>query len=86
MGFLQEEHTKKFLKGKTIKELSYNKEEGSYSFQFTDGEKLNLYLYSRYKSTSLKDGAINISVVPEIITTPINKDGTIKQSTEILGD
>jgi hypothetical protein len=72
MGLLNSNHIQAFVKGKRIKRLM--EAEGCFYLHFTNGESLRLY--SSVKT--VRDS------VTEIIATPYDKKGSVKQSTEIL--
>ncbi len=86
MGYLSNSHIRKFVEGKTIRSLVKNEGRNEFTLEFTDGQKLFLYPYVTNKTDRDGYGGINLSIVPEIIATPLNEIGVIIQSTEIEGN
>lgn len=82
MGYFSSDHIQQFVKGQVIKEVVAN---GPYDIvlEFASGEKLVMYPFAKISTDRQNDGAVSTKIIPEIITTPMNANGTIKQSTEI---
>jgi len=69
MGYPNQSHIKKFVKGKTIDDIC-EWADGSIRISFTDGEKL--LITPRLSSSKI-----------ETIATPFGSDGNVKSSIEI---
>jgi len=72
MGYPNDSHIKKFVKGQTVEDISQDKD-GIVWLTFKSGEKLRLYGYA----------VINVMPTVKVITTPYNSSGEVKPSTEI---
>jgi|TARA_Y100000310_G_scaffold71020_1_gene66843 hypothetical protein len=76
MGFANSEHIKVFVKGKEIRDIYQDKDRsGTIFIEFTNGEKLRLWgnpIIPKLERPQV-----------EIIATPFNLDGDIKQSLDI---
>ncbi len=75
MGFPEQDHIKRFVKGKTIDRLEVM--EGIMLFHFTDGEILKLVPIGKIPT---------VHPEVEVIVTPLKADGTVKQSVEIMAE
>ena len=90
MGLICSDHIKKFLEGKTISQFESLADGTACRFVFTDGESLTLRVHFRSMPiVPSKDypGVFMPGMVQgvELILTPYRVDGTVKQSTEIMG-